>query len=142
MAQGTQAAQGRQLAVVTGASSGIGYELALCCARNGFDLVAAADEPEIAKSAQDFRAAGASVVEPVQADLATAEGVDKLYAAATGLNRPIAALLANAGRGLGKGFLDQDWRTSAASSTPMSPARPIWSTRSGATCGPATAAGS
>jgi uncharacterized protein len=109
MAQSTQAAQGRQLAVVTGASSGIGYELALCCARNGFDLVVAADEPEIAKSAQDFRAAGASVVEPVQADLATAEGVDKLYAAATGLNRPIAALLANAGRGLGKGFLDQDW---------------------------------
>jgi uncharacterized protein len=43
----------------------------------------------------------------VVADLATREGVDTLYAAARG--RPVAALLANAGRGLGKGFLDQDF---------------------------------
>ena len=35
------------------------------------------------------------------------EGVDRLYAALRG--RPVDALLANAGRGLGKGFLDQDF---------------------------------
>lgn len=50
---------------------------------------------------------GGGTVEAVEADLATTEGVDKLYAAAKG--RPIDALLANAGRGLGHAFLDQDF---------------------------------
>jgi uncharacterized protein len=96
----------RPLAVVTGASTGIGYELAKCCAENGFDLVVCADEPAIHQAAADFRRLGAAV-EAVEADLATLDGVDKLYAAAKG--RPVDALLANAGRGLGKGFLDQDF---------------------------------
>jgi short-subunit dehydrogenase len=99
----------RPLAIVTGASTGIGYELALICARNGFDLVVAADESKIHQSAEDFRKAGAQVVEAVEADLATLEGNDKLYAAAGKLNRPVEALFANAGRGLGKGFLDQNF---------------------------------
>ncbi|EWY41292.1 oxidoreductase [Skermanella stibiiresistens SB22] len=96
----------RPLAVVTGASTGIGLELAKVCATNGFDLIIAADEPEIERAASVVRPLGAAV-EVVQADLATMEGVDKLYAAIKG--RPVAALLANAGRGLGKGFLDQDF---------------------------------
>src|SRR5215208_4112751 len=98
--------QPRPLAVVTGASTGIGYELAKCCAENGFDLLIAADEPEIQNAAQTLRALGVAV-EAVEADLATLEGVDKLYTAANG--RPIEALLANAGRCLGHGFLDQDF---------------------------------
>ena len=98
----------RRLALVTGASTGIGYELAKCCANNGFDLIVAAEEPEIAKAAADFRKLGASV-EAVEADLATLAGVDRLYGAAQRLNRPIDAVLANAGRGLGKAFLDQDF---------------------------------
>ena len=80
--------------------------MAKCCAANGFDLVVVADEPEIKKAARDFEAMGAKV-DALQADLATLEGVDKLYALIGG--RPVDALLANAGRGLGKGFLDQDF---------------------------------
>ncbi|GGE12239.1 oxidoreductase [Aureimonas endophytica] len=97
----------RQFAVVTGASTGIGYHLARICAERGFDLVVAADEPRIHEAARDFQALGARV-EAVEADLATAEGVDRLYAAVTAFGQPVDALLANAGRGLGRGFLDQD----------------------------------
>ena len=98
----------RPVALVTGASTGIGYELAKCCAENGYDLIIAADEPEIQSAAEALRSLGARV-ETVQADLATIEGVDKLYAQAKQLGRPVDALLANAGRGLGHGFLDQDF---------------------------------
>lgn len=96
----------RPLAIVTGASTGIGYELAKLCAKNGYDLVVAADESAINQAAEVFRALGVSV-EAVEADLATIEGNDRLYAATGG--RPVELLLANAGRGLGKGFLDQDF---------------------------------
>ena len=68
------------LAVVTGASTGIGLELARCCAKAGFSLLIAADEVEIHSAANALRSQGA-VVEAVQADLATAEGVAQLYAA-------------------------------------------------------------
>jgi short-subunit dehydrogenase len=97
-----------QFAIVTGASTGIGLELARLCAREGFDLLIAADEPEIHDAAQRLREEqGAGAVEAVQADLATMEGVDQLYAAANG--RPVNVLMANAGRGLGHAFLDQEW---------------------------------
>ncbi len=96
----------RQLAVVTGASSGIGFELARCCAEHGFDLVIAADEAKINEAAAELRKVG-TAVDGIEVDLSTTEGVAKLYDAIKG--RPVDALLANAGRGLGKGFLDQDF---------------------------------
>lgn len=96
----------RPLAIVTGASSGIGLELARCCAKNGFDLLIAADEPAIEDAAEQLRGSGA-MVSAVEVDLATTDGVDRLLAALGG--RPVDALLANAGRGLGGGFLDQEW---------------------------------
>jgi short-subunit dehydrogenase len=96
----------RPLAIVTGASSGIGFELARCCGNGGFDLLVAADEPQIEAAATKLRSTGANV-QALEVDLSTLEGVDELFAAAAG--RPIAALLANAGRGLGHAFLDQDF---------------------------------
>jgi short-subunit dehydrogenase len=96
----------RPLAMVTGASSGIGYNLARCCAENGFDLVVAADQP-LEEAVADFRSLGAQV-EAVQLDLASRQGLDRLCAAAQG--RPIDALLANAGHGLGGAFIDQDFK--------------------------------
>ncbi|MBS0234818.1 MAG: SDR family NAD(P)-dependent oxidoreductase [Proteobacteria bacterium] len=97
---------GRPLAVVTGASTGIGYELARICAQKDYDLVIAADESKIHDAAENFRAHGVNV-DSIEVDLATTDGVAKLYEALKG--RRVSALLANAGRGLGKGFLDQDF---------------------------------
>jgi short-subunit dehydrogenase len=98
----------RPLAVVTGASTGIGYELAKCCVDGGFDLVIAADQPQIEDAAVEFRAMGAEV-SAVHTDLARLEGVDQLVAAVRARNRPVEALLANAGHGLGGAFLDQNF---------------------------------
>jgi len=96
----------RPLAIVTGASSGIGYHLAWLSAEHGYDLLIAADQPQIVQAAEDFRRFGGRV-DAVQADLATTSGVDRLCDAVQG--RAVEALLANAGHGLGKGFLDQDF---------------------------------
>ena len=93
----------RPLAVVTGASSGIGFHLARQAAQHGYDLVVAADRP-LDAAVDDLRALGARVT-PVQCDLATTEGVHRLLAAIG--DQPVDALLANAGHGLGGAFLDQ-----------------------------------
>lgn len=97
---------GRPFAIVTGASSGIGFELAKLCAQNGYDLLLAADEPALEQAAQSLRSLGTQV-DAVQVDLATLEGVDQLYARVQG--RPVDALLANAGRGLGHSFVEQNF---------------------------------
>jgi len=94
----------RPFAIVTGASTGIGFELAKRCSKEGYDLLIAADEPEIEKAAASLRTDDGKV-EALEADLATIEGVDKLYAAARG--RQVDALLANAGRGLGRAGIDR-----------------------------------
>ncbi|MBV9555977.1 MAG: SDR family NAD(P)-dependent oxidoreductase [Pseudolabrys sp.] len=96
----------RKLAVVTGASTGIGLELAKLAAKDKYDLVIAADEVEIKDAADELKREGGDVI-AVKADLSTEAGVDKLIAKIG--KRPVAALMANAGRGLGNGFLDQDW---------------------------------
>ncbi len=96
----------KPFAIVTGASSGIGLELALLCAREGFDLLIAADRPEIYETADQCRELRADVT-VVEADLAKIEGVDQLWTAVSG--RQVDALFANAGHGLGHAFLDQDF---------------------------------
>ncbi|MCW2285328.1 short-subunit dehydrogenase [Rhodoblastus acidophilus] len=97
----------RPLAVVTGASSGIGLGLARCCASAGHDLVIAADDAEIEKAALSLRSFGVAV-EAVEADLSTKDGVDLLCNAVSWGGRAPEILCANAGIGLGGGFLDQD----------------------------------
>lgn len=99
----------RQLAVVTGASSGIGLELARLCAQSNFDVIIAADEPSIHNAATGLSLSGVNIT-PVQCDLSTEEGVKRLYTAVESTGRPVDALLANAGLGLGGAFLDQDIR--------------------------------
>ena len=96
----------RPFAIVTGASTGIGLELAKRCAREGYDLLIAADEPSIEDAAATLRQGG-TTIEALNVDLATTEGVYELCNAVG--SRPVDALLANAGRGLGRAFLDQDF---------------------------------
>lgn len=95
----------RPLAVVTGASSGIGYELACQAADHGYDLIVAADT-SLAHAVAEFAKRGAAV-DAVQADLASTEGVQQLCDAIG--KRQVHALMANAGHGLGGAFLDQDF---------------------------------
>lgn len=96
----------RPLAIVTGASSGIGYHLARCAVEHGYDLVVAADTP-LEAAVADFKSLGAQRVDAVQTELASQKGVDETLALVAG--RPVAALMANAGHGLGGAFLDQDF---------------------------------
>ena len=85
----------RPLALVTGASSGIGLELAKQFAETGFDLVVNAEDAGLAPAAQELRATGATVQE-VQADLRTATGVDTLWATVTTTGRQETACSAGA----------------------------------------------
>ncbi|WP_205475098.1 SDR family oxidoreductase [Nocardioides sp. SYSU D00038] len=91
------------LAVVTGASTGIGRSLAGVLAEHGYDLVLAADEPQIHEAARDLSSGGRSV-RPVEVDLATSEGVQALLAEVG--EQPVAIAALNAGVGA-NGRFDQ-----------------------------------
>ena len=93
----------RKLAIVTGASSGIGLEIAKLAAKEDFDLVVAADTPFV-EAGPALRKYGVEVQE-IEADLSTRQGVDQLLSLVG--DRQVAVLVANAGHGLGHGFLDQ-----------------------------------
>lgn len=105
MATSQPISRSRPLAVVTGASSGIGLELARICAQEGCDLIVCADR-SLREASAELLALDRSV-QAIEADLATPQGVSELYSAIGG--RQVDALFANAGHGLGHAFLDQDF---------------------------------
>jgi uncharacterized protein len=93
----------RKLAVVTGASSGIGYELARVFAEEDFDLIVAAEDEELEPAARELNQLGRGV-EAVRVDLSRPEGVEELYERMTANGRPVDALALNAGIGAGGDF--------------------------------------
>ncbi|MCZ2804963.1 SDR family NAD(P)-dependent oxidoreductase [Modestobacter sp. VKM Ac-2983] len=98
----------KPLALVTGASSGIGFELAKQFAQHGFDLVVDAEDAGIDTAAAKLRSEGTEVI-AVQADLRTPEGIEQLWDRVLGLGRPLDAAALNAGVGRGGAFVDTDW---------------------------------
>jgi len=97
----------RPLALVTGASSGIGRELAKQFASNGFDVIVAAEDDAITEAAIELRASGVTA-EPVQVDLSLAEGVEELYLRATEGGRRLDAVAINAELGTSGDFARDD----------------------------------
>ncbi len=100
----------RPLAVITGASSGIGYELARKFGENGYDLVIVADNREKLSDAAERLSQLPSEpgIETISADLTTAEGVNTVYHRVKALGRPIDVLAANAGVGVSGDFDETD----------------------------------
>jgi short-subunit dehydrogenase len=96
----------KPLAVVTGASSGIGFELARQFATNNYNLLIVAEDADLATAATELRGLGAEV-DALQVDLATDAGVDELYARIKGIG-PVDALALNAGIGAGGSFAGPD----------------------------------
>jgi short-subunit dehydrogenase len=97
----------RPLALVTGASSGIGLELAKQFAEHGFDLIVAAEDVELDDAVEALRGYGAAVA-PVSVDLTLRADVERLVAAVRGSGRPLDAAALNAGVGHGGAFRDTD----------------------------------
>jgi len=93
--------------VVTGASSGIGFELARQFAEHGFNVLIAAENEEIHQAAAELRRDG-SEIRDVRADLATPDGVEHLAAEIDGLGVAVDAVAINAGVGVSGAFVDTD----------------------------------
>ena len=77
-----------KLALVTGASSGIGLELARELANRGYDVVIASAGERLRGAAEEIRSRGHQVIE-VNADLATRQGVDQLWTQVRELGQPL-----------------------------------------------------
>ncbi|MFI7033423.1 SDR family NAD(P)-dependent oxidoreductase [Microbispora rosea] len=93
----------RPLALVTGASSGIGYELARQFAQHGFDVVVTAEDAELDTAAESLKEYGGQVM-PVRADLTRYDEVERLWTATVAAGRPLDAVAVNAGVGVGGAF--------------------------------------
>jgi len=93
------------LALITGASSGIGLELARRFAEHGYDLIVAADDGGIHDAVNTLGRSGVNV-RSIQVDLRTGKEVEELYRQVSTEGRPLDAAALNAGVGLGGAFLD------------------------------------
>lgn len=83
---------------MTGASNGIGFELAKLFADDGYDLVIAAEDDAMHASADKLAIAGIDV-RPVRVDLRKPEDIRQLYCPVTGGSRRLAAAALNAAGG-------------------------------------------
>lgn len=104
---GKESSKGNKLAVVTGASSGIGYELAVQFAQKGYDLIIAAEDKGIETAAAELAEHGVDV-QPVRADLVEYDGVEELYRVIKAEDRAVDAIALNAGVGVSGPFIDND----------------------------------
>ncbi len=97
-----------QLALITGASSGIGLELAKIFAKNGYDLIVNSENDEIFEAGEALRGLGVEVTE-IQADLSTLEGAESLFDQVQNFGRTIDVVALNAGVGVGGEFISTNW---------------------------------
>jgi len=97
------------LALVTGASSGIGFELAKLFADHGYDLIIAAEDAELDAAAQQLERTGAKL-EAIRVDLTREDGVEELWRRVKETGRPLEAAALNAGVGAGGPFIEIDLR--------------------------------
>jgi uncharacterized protein len=95
------------LALVTGASSGIGYSLAKELATRKYDLIICSSRDRLGAAADDFRNLGVKVTD-VQFDLATQDGVTEFWNQVKKLERPVDVACLNAGVGVGGLFHETD----------------------------------
>lgn len=98
-----QTGSSQPFAVITGASSGIGFELARLFGENEFDLLIAAEDDELKTAATQLQGVAPSI-DSLQVDLSASEGVEQLYARISETARPVDALALNAGIGAGGAF--------------------------------------
>ncbi len=129
----------KPLALITGASSGIGLELARQFADHGFDLLVSAEDAGLQAASAELGRGGAEV-HTVSADLRTTEGVETVYAAVSATGRPVSAAALNAGVGRGGAFLDTDLADDLEISNSTSPQPCTWPSDFSATWWPATTA--
>jgi short-subunit dehydrogenase len=97
----------RPLALVTGASNGIGLEIARELARRGHDLVVTGRSPRTDEVAEELRGLGVEAY-PVRADLGDYDAIEALWKTTLDVGRPLEVAVLNAGIGVGGAFADVD----------------------------------
>ena len=97
----------RPLALVTGGSSGIGFELAARLAERGHDVAISGQSERVHDAAKELEALGVEAY-PLRADAATFNGVEAFWRFVADLGRPINVACLNVGIGVGGAFADTD----------------------------------